>query len=169
MIRCRAIESLKQGLHLMILSFHSRAVSGHFKGGGLSLPCWCIALLIRLQVIQWFLFALIEYHTLIKGGFTLWLLLLPWNLNWNTGQLNKFGWGTVAFEIVSQKFPLKAAACNISKKHAARNISKLWGNFNLVTNSILHTAQPSLENLPIHVMKMVKMCNGFCYRNGEST
>ena len=57
----------------MILSFHSRPVDGHFKGGGLSLPCWCIALLIRLQVIQWFLFALIEYHTLIKGGFTLWL------------------------------------------------------------------------------------------------
>ena len=42
-------------------------------------------------------------------------------------QLNKFGWETVVFEIVSQKFPLKAAA---------RNISKLWGNFNLVTNSI---------------------------------
>ena len=40
-------------------------------------------------------------------------------------QLNKFGWGTVVFEIVSQKFPLKAAARNISKKHAARNISKL--------------------------------------------
>ena len=57
----------------MILSFHSRPLDGHFKGGGLSLPCWCIALLIRLQVIQWFLFALIEYHTLIKGGFTLWL------------------------------------------------------------------------------------------------
>ena len=57
----------------MILSFHSRPLDGHFKGGGISLPCWCIALLIRLQVIQWFLFALIEYHTLIKGGFTLWL------------------------------------------------------------------------------------------------
>ena len=72
----------------MILSFHSRPVDGHFKGGGLSLPCWCIALLIRLEVIQWFLFALIEYHTLIKGGFTLWLLLLPCNFIYlNAGQL----------------------------------------------------------------------------------
>lgn len=83
-LKYRTIESLKQDLDLMTWSFHSRAVV--LKSGGLSLSCWCIALFIRLLLIQWYKWY--KYDTVIpictdwistndlKGGFTLAIALI---------------------------------------------------------------------------------------------
>ena len=82
-------------------------------------------------------------------------------------QLNKFGWEQLSLKSFPKSFLWKLLLV-ISQRNMLLAISQSFEE----TSTLLQTqscTQPSLENLPIHVMKMVKMCNGFCYRNGEST